>query len=134
MSSDNRPPPAPLVVTAVGTFFLSWAVISYGFGWMSAGTADTLANARAEEAVKIVAVATLGRDCADKARADPDSTKMAAVAALEQPSQQVNEIVKVEWVTFPDFPDIKLSTANQRAVAGACRDLLFPAKAAASTG
>ena len=54
---------------SVGGAIVWWAVLAFGFGWTSAGTAEKIASARSERAV----VAALGSICAERFNAQSDA-------------------------------------------------------------
>jgi hypothetical protein len=84
---------------AVG-FVLTAAIgfnwVGPGFGWVTGGTADKIANKRAETAV----IAVLAPICAEKFLAQPDiAAKKVAFAKTD--SWKRREELQKEWVTLP---------------------------------
>ncbi len=68
----------------------------YGFGWVTAGTADKLASKRAETAT----IAVLGPACADKFNAQADVIAKKAVLAKAN-SWDRRKLFEEEWVRLP---------------------------------
>jgi len=68
----------------------------YGFGWVTGGTVDKIADKRAETAV----IAVLAPICAEKFLAQPDiAAKKAAFAKIDS-WKRGDELAK-EWTTLP---------------------------------
>jgi hypothetical protein len=79
-----------------------------GFGWVTGGTADKIANNRAETAV----IAVLAPICADKFLAQSDVTEKKAAFAKIDSWKRRNELAK-EWTTLPggSYPSTDLIDA-----------------------
>jgi hypothetical protein len=80
-----------VLTVAIG---FNWA--GAGFGWVTGGTADKLANKRAETAV----VAVLAPICAEKFLAQPDVAAKKATFEKVESWKRRNELPK-EWTTLP---------------------------------
>jgi hypothetical protein len=86
----------PALWSAAGGAIVWWAVLAFGFGWTSAGTADKIASARAEKAV----VTALGPVCAERFNAQTDVAAK-RVALKDTSSWQRRDLFPKEWVTLP---------------------------------
>ena len=111
----------------IGAIALTAVLIVFGArlwpGYMLTTTAEQVASDRAEAALKTVAVNVLAPLCAERARGDPDETKLRIVGSMSFDRQKRNEILKMG---FGDFDGIKLTDANKWALGTACVELLFP--------
>ncbi|OGG41763.1 hypothetical protein A2837_00930 [Candidatus Kaiserbacteria bacterium RIFCSPHIGHO2_01_FULL_46_22] len=80
-------------------------------GWMTSGSAATMAKAESQKAV----VAALTPICVKQAEVDPERTvKLAALGALSS-YQRSDELVKTGWATMPGH-----DKPADRAVISAC--------------
>jgi len=109
MFENLKPAAWPFIIGMV----VGMALLSFGFGFMSAGTANELAENAAQEA----AVAALVPQCVDRARAD----EVGLAAVLEKPtSQRRTEISQAGWATYPEGA----SPGLKRAIDQGCVDVL----------
>jgi hypothetical protein len=93
----------------------------YGFGWVTGGTVDKIANKRAETAV----IAVLAPICAEKFLAQPDiAAKKVAFAKVDSWKRR-DELAK-EWTTLPGG-----SYQNSDLVDACSAEILKPQVAAA---
>lgn len=83
---------------------LGMVLISFGFGFVSGGTASKMAAQAAEDA----SVAALAPLCIANAQADP--AKLAEVMALSS-YQRRSEVSKAGWATYPDGASSTLKRA-----------------------
>ena len=105
------------VLTAAVGF--NW--VGPGFGWVTGGTADKIANKRAETAV----IAILAPICAEKFLAQPDSAAK-KVAFEKIDTWKRREELQKEWITLPGG-----SYPNSDLVDACSVDILKPQVAAA---
>ena len=98
----------PFALGAVSGAILWWIVLAFGFGWMSAGTAQRQAAQLSDDAV----VAALAPVCAEKFMAHPNAAKKKATLA-EASSWNRRDAFEKEWVTLPgdQSPDMDLVNA-----------------------
>ena len=80
-----------VLTVAVG---FNW--VGPGFGWVTGGTADKMANNRAETAV----IAVLAPICADKFFAQPDIAAKKVAFEKTESWKRRDELAK-EWTTLP---------------------------------
>jgi len=107
---------APLIVGIV----LGMIILSFGFGFMSGGSAQDLADDQVEakeDALAEVLVPYLTQECAANAQADPDG--LAEVMAKSS-YQQRQAISDTGWVTYPEGASSSLT----RAIDQGCLDAL----------
>ena len=98
----------PITWGAISGGIAWWVILAFGFGWMSAGTAQKLAQQRADQAV----VAALAPVCAEKFMAQPDANaKKEALAKAS--SWNRRDMFTKQWVTLPgeNVPDRDLVEA-----------------------
>jgi hypothetical protein len=99
------------IIVAAATMFIGFR---YG-GWMTSGSAEAMANKRADVAV----TAALLPVCLAQSKADPNGvTKLAEFRAIASSYEQHEYLVKSGWATFPGS-----ETANSD-VATACANAL----------
>lgn len=97
-----------------------WAVLGWGLGWMSAGSAEKMAKDQASAAV----IEALVPVCVAQARAETEIEKFAQLAALTSDYERAEFVMKTDWAVMPSLavepqkPDKKL--------AAACAQLLKP--------
>lgn len=89
--------------SAIGGAFVWWIVLGFGFGWMSAGTAEQQAGDRATTAV----LDALAPICVERFQQDAESE--AKLKTLEEAStwSRADFIVKQGWAAMPgnDLPE-----------------------------
>jgi hypothetical protein len=84
------------------------------FGWTTGGTAERMANARAEAAV----VAALVPFCVASAQHDPDAANLAKFKAEDSAYNRTELVSKAGWATMPGM------ASPDRALASACSEKL----------
>jgi hypothetical protein len=92
-----------------------------GFGWVTGGSADKIANSRAETAL----IAVLAPICAEKFLAQPDVAARKVAFAKVDTWKRRDELPK-EWVTLPGY-----SYPNSDLVDACSAEILKPQIAAA---
>jgi hypothetical protein len=104
-----------IVWSAIGGALVWWIVLSAGFGWMSAGSAEQQAIKRAGTAVLEV----LTPICV--ARFQQDSESEAKLKALQEVSswKQADYVVKQGWATMP------ANTHSENQIAKACANQIL---------
>ena len=104
----------PLCWGAVGGA-IALAVVGFSYGgWVTGGSADQMAQQRADAAV----VAALAPICADRFRQQADLPGRLAALKTVNPWQQGSVIEKGGWATMPG------NAAPNPAVARACAEML----------
>jgi hypothetical protein len=78
-----------------------------GFGWVTGGTADKVANKRAETAV----IAVLAPICAEKFLAQPDIAARKIAFEKVDSWKRRDELAK-EWITLPGTPNANSDLAD----------------------
>jgi hypothetical protein len=99
-----------------------WAVLAWGFGWVSAGTAKQMADNQTQTAV----VASLSPYCVS--RFEQQSSAVTSWQALKKAADNYNQddfIQKGGWVSLPGQ---KLNADTASAVADACATKLLALK------
>lgn len=104
------------IVGAIATMILGF---SQG-GWYTGGSAERLAEQRADAAV----IDALVPICVSQSKLDPDTTKLGQLAAIKSSYEQRDFVIKSGWATMP------ATDGPNRDLASKCADALV--KSAAS--
>lgn len=86
----------PFALGTVSGAIAWWMLLAFAFGWMSAGTAETLAEQQTDKAV----VAALAPICADKFMTQPNAAARKAELA-DASDWNRRDYFPREWVTLP---------------------------------
>ncbi len=99
-----------------------WAVLAYGFGWVSAGAAKTLADSQTQSAV----VAVAAPDCVG--RFEQQANAVASWQALKKSADNYNQTDFIEKGGWIALPGQKTDSDLSGAVADACATQLLALK------
>jgi hypothetical protein len=99
--------------SAIGGALVWWIVLSAGFGWMPAGTAEQKAGVRAKTAVLDV----LTPICVERFNQDANRVQKLAALKKENSWQHDDFVIKQGWATIPGDghadPGVAQACANQ---------------------
>lgn len=107
-----------VILSAVGGALVWWIVLSSGFGWMAAGSAEK----KAGEQVRAAVLSLLTPICVEQFHQDSESEAKLKALKEESDWNRAAYVVKQGWATMPG------NDIAENRIAKACADQILAAK------